>query len=75
MPIFSHIARAVSVLGVLYSLFMLYVSWNLSKNAIDPTAIRPGDLELRHGLQTLFGSLVLGMISEISLALHRKLSH
>lgn len=73
MPIFSHIARAVSVLGVLYSLFMLYVSWNLSKNAIDPTAIRPGDLELRHGLQTLFGSLVLGMISEISLALHRKL--
>ena len=72
MPMFSHLCRAVAVLGLVYSLFILFIAYQ-RYGLLDPAvAISEGDRNMRHGLQTLLGSIVLGTLAEISFALRRR---
>jgi hypothetical protein len=50
--IFTHLCRVVALLGAIYGVFALYVS------CIGGTPTQ-SELDLRHGLTVLFGSIAL----------------
>ncbi len=64
--IFTHLCRAVAVLGTIYGLIMLWYAFILKADV--PTQ---SDMDLRHGLAVLFGSIVLGTLAEISFSVRK----
>ena len=73
MPIFSHLCRISAGLGLLLSIPSFLAAFNISSNALDRVAaIAQADSEFKFALKILLGSIVLGTLAEISLALHRK---
>lgn len=70
--IFTHLCRAVAVLGAVYSAFMFWVGYNSGRNILDTAvAIQQSDMSFRHGATVLLGSIVLGTLAEISFSLRK----
>lgn len=73
MLIFTHLCRAVAVLGILFSAFMFWGAFARYYNIADQAvAIAEGDRNLSLGLAVLFGSILLGTLAEISFSLRKK---
>jgi hypothetical protein len=71
--LFSHLCRATAVLGLIYSAIILWSAYQSGTNITDPAdAKRVSDFYLNHGLTTLFYSMGLGTMAEISFSLRNK---
>lgn len=73
MLVFTNLSRAIAILGCLYGVFTLWGSYLAYTDILDQAAARrEGSRLFSHGLEVLFGSIVLGTLAEISLSLRPK---
>ena len=71
MLIFSHLCRAVAVLGLLYSAFVFLTAYGSLSILDKAVAARMFDFSFKHGAEALLASIVLGTLAEISFSLRR----
>ncbi|OYX97701.1 MAG: hypothetical protein B7Y80_18995 [Hyphomicrobium sp. 32-62-53] len=73
MLLFTQLSRAIAIIGLLYGVFSLWGSYLAYTNILDQVAARSeGNRLFSHGLEVLFGSIILGTLAEISLSLRQK---
>lgn len=69
---FCHCARIVAVLALLFSIFMFWTAYMLSRSAIDQAATQAQiDMDIRLGATLALFAIGLGCLGEIGLALRR----
>jgi len=71
MLIFTHLCRVVAVLGLLLSAFMLLDAFNSYRFVDAAAATTHFDRQFSLGARTLFGSIVLGVLAEISFSVRK----
>ena len=64
--IFTHLCRAVAVLGMIYSAIVLLAGYRLAEYAPSQS-----QLDFKHGLTALLAAIVLGTLAEISFSFAR----
>ena len=67
---FTPICVVMAVLGFLFGAYMLYFGWHHS-TAPDPALVNYANRQFNMGWRMFLGSVVLGVLAEISLALHK----
>lgn len=72
MLIFSHLCRAVAVIGLLYSAFVFWAAYNAHMIIDQAAATQWADFNMRHGAETLLAAIVLGTLAEISFSLRKR---
>ena len=71
MKVFTTVSLVIAVLGTLLGGMMVIYGWNHS-TAADPALVAHANRQLDAGGKLFLASLMLGVLGEISLALHRR---
>ena len=66
---FTYMCMIAAVLGLLYSVFVLSVAGHQLFYGVDPALVADPYRRLDHGMKVLLGSIVLGVLAEISFSL------